>query len=254
MKPIEPMEALLAEALPDEAGWQYEPKWDGFRCVAMRDGDDVLLWSKSGKPLGRYFPEIVVMLGRLKAKRFVIDGELLVSSDGAVAFDALQQRLHPAESRIRKLAAATPAMFMAFDCLAVGDTMLGDEPLETRRKMLEKLVGGEPEPMLLLSPATADRDTALGWLERGGGALDGVIAKRLADPYQPGKRAMLKRKYEFGSRGLVSAMYSAQLLKPSPSKSPNAPLSPVALKASRPLARSQVSGKPSPSESSVVST
>ena len=212
MKPIKPMEALLAEALPDEPGWQYEPKWDGFRCIAVRDGDEVLLWSKSGKPLARYFPEVAAMLGRLKADRFVIDGELLVSTGGAVAFDALQQRLHPAESRVRKLSAETPAMFMAFDCLALGDTIFASEPLETRRKSLEQLVGGEAEPMLMLSPATADRKTALGWLDRGGGALDGVIAKRLADAYQPGKRAMVKVKqrrtadcvvggFRYGSKG-----------------------------------------------------
>ena len=194
MEPIEPMEALLAEQLPDEADWQYEPKWDGFRCIAVRDGDAVLLWSKSGKPLGRYFPEVVAMLGRLNTEKFVIDGELLVATNGAVAFDALQQRLHPAESRVRKLAADAPAMFMAFDCLAIGETMLAAEPLAKRREMLEKLVGGESEPMLLLSPATADRETALGWLDRGGGALDGVIAKRLGDPYQAGKRAMVKVK------------------------------------------------------------
>ncbi len=212
MKPIEPMEALLAEALPDGKGWQFEPKWDGFRCIAIRDGDDIVLWSKSGKPLGRYFPEIEAMLGRLNAKSFVIDGELLVATDGAVAFDALQQRLHPAESRVRKLAAATPAMFMAFDCLASGGKALADEPLRNRREALEKLLAGETEAMLLLSPVTDDRSTAMGWLNRGGGALDGVIAKRVDEPYQPGKRAMIKVKqrrtadcvvggFRYGSKG-----------------------------------------------------
>ena len=188
------MEALLAEALPDEPGWQFEPKWDGFRCVAVRDGADVVLWSKTGKPLGRYFPEIVSMLGRIRAKKFVLDGELLISSGGAVSFDALQLRLHPAASRIAKLSAATPAMLLAFDCLAVGDKLFAAEPLATRRAALEKLLAKEEEPMLLLSPATGDRDEALGWLDRGGGALDGVIAKRRDDPYAPGKRAMVKVK------------------------------------------------------------
>ena len=194
MDPIAPMEALLADALPDEAGWQFEPKWDGFRCIAVRDGASVDLWSKSGKPLGRYFPEVVAMLGRLKARRFVIDGELLISTAGAVSFDALQMRLHPAESRILKLSAATPAMLVAFDCLAAGGRLLGSAPLADRRTALETLLAKEGEAALVLSPATSDRDEALGWLDRGGGALDGVIAKRLADAYQPGKRAMVKVK------------------------------------------------------------
>jgi ATP-dependent DNA ligase len=188
------MEALLAEQLPDGEGWQFEPKWDGFRCIAARDGDSVELWSKSGKPLARYFPEVAAMLGRLKARRFVIDGELLISSGGAVAFDSLQLRLHPAESRIRKLSAATPAMLLAFDCLMIGSKSLAGEPLAMRRAALEDMLAREQEPMLLLSPATADRDRALGWLDRGGGALDGVIAKRTDDPYRPGKRAMVKVK------------------------------------------------------------
>ena len=194
MTPIEPMEALLAEELPEGPGWQFEPKWDGFRCIAVRSGSEVELWSKSGKPLGRYFPEVVAMFGRLRAREFILDGELLIVSGGAVSFDALQLRLHPAESRIRKLSAATPAMFMAFDCLATGKTMLGPEPLAKRRAALEKLLAAEREIDLRLSPATPDRDRAIGWLERTGGALDGVIAKRLDQPYQPGERAMIKVK------------------------------------------------------------
>ena len=191
---IAPMEALLAEELPDEPGWQYEPKWDGFRCNAARDGGEVELWSKSGKPLARYFPEIAAMLGRLKAKRFVIDGELLIATHGAIAFDALQLRLHPAASRVARLAAETPAMFMAFDCLAVGKKMLAGEALAVRRSALEQLLAREAEPALLLSPATTQREEAVGWLARTGGALDGVIAKRLDQPYRPGERAMIKVK------------------------------------------------------------
>ena len=191
---IEPMEALLAEELPRGPGWQYEPKWDGFRCLAVRAGDEVALWSKSGKPLARYFPEVAPMLGGLQEQRFIIDGELLIAAHGAVAFDALQLRLHPAESRIRKLAAETPAMLMAFDCLAVGNDLLAGQPLSERRKRLEKLVGSAGEEGLLISPATEDRAQAVGWLKRGGGALDGVIAKRLDQPYQPGERAMVKVK------------------------------------------------------------
>jgi ATP-dependent DNA ligase len=194
MTAIAPMEALLAEELPDGPGWQYEPKWDGFRCIAVRNGSDVELWSKSGKPLARYFPEVAAMLGRLSAKRLVLDGELLIASGGAIAFEALQLRLHPAASRVTRLAAETPAMLMAFDCLAVGRKLLASHPLFDRRAELEQLLAKEAEPMLLLSPATLDRGVALGWLERTGGALDGVIAKRLDQAYRPGERAMIKVK------------------------------------------------------------
>jgi ATP-dependent DNA ligase len=194
MNIIAPMEALLAEELPQGAGWQYEPKWDGFRCIAVRQSGDVELWSKSGKPLARYFPEIAAMFGRLKVRRFVLDGELLIATGGGIAFDALQLRLHPAASRVAKLAAATPAMFMAFDCLALGGKVLANRSLADRRAELEQLLAKESEPMLLLSPATLDRDEALVWLERSGGALDGVIAKRLDQTYQSGERAMVKVK------------------------------------------------------------
>ena len=194
MTPIAPMEALLAEELPHGAGWQYEPKWDGFRCIAVRSGGDVQLWSKSGKPLARYFPEVAAIVGRLKAREFILDGELLIVSGGIVSFEALQLRLHPAESRVRKLAAATPAMMMTFDVLALGKKSLASEPLSERRAALAKMLAAECEPDLQLSPATRDREDALGWLERTGGALDGVIAKRLDLPYRPGERAMVKVK------------------------------------------------------------
>ncbi|MFL6779586.1 MAG: ATP-dependent DNA ligase [Sphingomicrobium sp.] len=194
MSAIAPMEALLAEALPEGPGWQYEPKWDGFRCIAARDSHDIQLWSKSGKPLARYFPEVAAMFGRLKTRRFVIDGELLIASGGAISFEALQLRLHPAASRVARLAAETPAMFMAFDCLASGKKMLAHAPLSDRRAALEQILAKESEPSLRLSPATSDRDMALGWLDRGGGALDGVIAKRLDQAYRPGERAMVKVK------------------------------------------------------------
>jgi len=194
MTPIEPMEALLAEELPAGEGWQYEPKWDGFRCIAVRSGGKVDLWSKSGKPLGRYFPEVADMFARLDATEFVLDGELLIVTGGAVSFDALQLRLHPAESRVRKLAAKTPAVFMAFDCLAAGKAMLASKPFDERREALEKLLAKQSASSLFLSPKTGSRDVALGWLERTGGALDGVIAKRLDLPYRPGERAMVKVK------------------------------------------------------------
>ncbi|QIK97061.1 ATP-dependent DNA ligase [Sphingomonas sp. HDW15A] len=194
MHAIAPMEALLAQELPTEPGWQFEPKWDGFRCIAVRDGGEVALWSKSGKPLGRYFPDVVEMIGRMKAKRFVIDGELLIASGDTVSFDALQLRLHPAASRVAKLAEATPASFMAFDCLASESTILATETLAVRRAALEKLLAAEKNPGIFLSPATTVPKKALGWLERSGGALDGVIAKRLDEPYRSGERAMIKVK------------------------------------------------------------
>jgi ATP-dependent DNA ligase len=193
-KPIPPMEALLADRLPDGDGWQYEPKWDGFRCIAVRDGGDVRMWSKSGKMLDRYFPEIAAMLGRLRTRLFTIDGELVIQLGDEQSFEALQARLHPAESRVRRLASETPAQFIAFDLLALGKASLIGKPLAKRRAALEKMLAKEKEPALILSPETDDRDEAAGWLERSGGALDGVVAKRLGDPYRPGDRAMVKVK------------------------------------------------------------
>ncbi len=190
------MEALLAAELPEGDGWQYEPKWDGFRCLARRDGDEVMLTSKSGKPLARYFPEVVEFLRRVREKQFILDGELIISAGDALSFGALQLRLHPAESRIRKLSAATPAELMAFDLLEAGGKPLLDQPLDERRRALESFFTKNRVPGLQLSPATTDRGTALGWLERSGGALDGVIAKRLDLEYRSGERAMIKVKQQ----------------------------------------------------------
>ncbi len=190
------MEALLAAELPEGDGWQYEPKWDGFRCLAKRDGDEVTLTSKSGKPLARYFPEVVEMLRNLKERRFVLDGELIISVGDTLSFDALQLRLHPAESRVRRLANETPAQFMAFDLLEVGGRTLSDKPLSARREALEKFLRKNETPSLNLSPVTRDRSTALRWLKRSGGALDGVIAKRLDLEYRSGERAMIKVKQQ----------------------------------------------------------
>src|SRR5918997_125097 len=128
-QPLAPMEALLAAELPAGEGWQFEPKWDGFRCLARRDGDEVTLTSKSGKPLGRYFPEVVAMFGALKDRQFLLDGELIIPVGAVLSFDALQLRLHPAESRIRKLSQETPAELMAFDLLELGGKSLLTEPL-----------------------------------------------------------------------------------------------------------------------------
>lgn len=179
------MEALLAAELPLGGGWQFEPKWDGFRCLARRDGDEVGLTSKSGKPLARYFPEVVAMLARLKERDFLLDGELIIAVGNALSFDALQLRLHPAESRIRKLAEQTPAELMLFDLLAMDGEALDDRPLSERRTALEEFHRRNAVRGLHLSPITCDRETALEWLERSGSALDGVIAKRLDQDYPP---------------------------------------------------------------------
>ena len=191
---IAPMEALLAEELPEGEGWQYEPKWDGFRCLARRDGGRVELISKSGKPLARYFPDVVDRLAGTRDSRFLVDGELIIPVGDSLSFEALQLRLHPAESRVRKLAAQSPAELMLFDLLERDGQSLMAEPLEARRAALEDFVAGNPVAGLPLSPATAARSAALGWLKRSGGALDGVIAKRLDLDYRPGERAMIKVK------------------------------------------------------------
>jgi ATP-dependent DNA ligase len=190
------MEAQLVDDLPDEPGWQFEPKWDGFRCLAFRAGDAIELRAKSGKPLARYFPEMTAALrGLAPADRFVLDGELVIPTGDTFSFNALQMRLHPAESRIRKLAVETPAVLIAFDLLATpGETLL-QAPLLERRDALEgffqQIAAGDS---VRLSPYTRDLAEARSWLESSGGALDGVIAKRLDGSYQTGERAMLKVK------------------------------------------------------------
>jgi ATP-dependent DNA ligase len=190
------MEAKLVESLPSDPGWQFEPKWDGFRCLAFRDGNKVELRAKSGKTLSRYFPEVIAALGDLPVQRFAIDGELAVPVGASLSFDALQMRLHPAESRVRKLAGETPAVLVLFDCLLdSGGRSLLDTALRQRREALEEFFESLPAPGLLrLSPYTRSREEAQRWLDRAGGALDGVIAKRIDGPYVSGERAMLKVK------------------------------------------------------------
>ena len=182
------------EQLPDEPGWRFEPKWDGFRCIAVRAGETVDLWSRSGKPLGRYFPEVAARLQGLASGHFTLDGELVVPTPEGLSFDALSQRLHPAESRIRKLAAGTPALLIVFDLLEEADEDLRPLPLAERRARLEHFTRRNQVPVLHVSPQSEDREEALGWLQRSGGALDGVIAKRADQPYRAGERAMLKVK------------------------------------------------------------
>ena len=190
------MEARLVDELPEEPGWQFEPKWDGFRCLAFCAGEEIELRAKSGKPLTRYFPEMAAVLRGLPPSGFVLDGELAIPVGETFSFDALQMRLHPAESRIKKLAAEIPAILFAFDLLAPGDgESLLQTPLLQRRAALEaffRSIG--PVEAVRLSPFTRDVAEARRWLEASGGALDGVIAKRLDDTYQPGERAMLKVK------------------------------------------------------------
>jgi ATP-dependent DNA ligase len=191
------MDARSAEQLPTRKGpWQYEPKWDGFRCLAFKAGDAVELQAKSGKPLGRYFPEVIAFLRQLRIAQFVLDGELVIESEGRFSFDALQMRLHPAQSRIRKLADETPARFIAFDLLAdINGKALRDEPLRARRKALELLITkAGVSDRLDISPVTLDRRRAERWLEAAGGETDGVVAKQLDGPYLPGERTMIKVK------------------------------------------------------------
>ena len=196
---LPPMEARLVAGIPSGDDWQFEPKWDGFRCLAFRDGDELALRSKSGQPFERYFPEIVARLQALDARRFVLDGELVVGVDGALSFDDLLQRIHPAESRVRLLARERPATFWVFDLLvdAAGKALL-DAPLAERRTALEDFARRSIPPddaRLRLSPATRARSEVDAWYARVGGALDGIVAKRLDAPYRAGARdAALKVK------------------------------------------------------------
>ena len=191
---LSPMEAKLVADLPEEAGWQFEPKWDGFRALGFRDGKHVEILSKSGKSLARYFPEIVAMIAAVKRERFTLDGELILPIGGILSFDALQARLHPAASRIEKLSRETPAQLMLFDCLMLDGVDLVGEPLAKRRLALERFHARHGSAALLLSDRTEKIDAAQAWLARSGGALDGVVAKRIDEPYRPGERAMLKVK------------------------------------------------------------
>lgn len=188
-----PMEAKLVEELPREGRWQFEPKWDGFRCLSYRDGTQVALMSKSGKPLGRYFPEIVEAALQTAPERWVLDGELVLPGEDGLAFDKLQMRLHPAASRITKLSRETPAELVLFDCLQLGDDLVIARPLAERRKLLERFANTMPD-QFRLSPQTGDLAVAENWLQRSGAALDGIIAKPRDGPYASGERAMLKRK------------------------------------------------------------
>jgi ATP-dependent DNA ligase len=188
--PIEPMEARSATTIPKGVEWIYEPKWDGFRCIAFRDGDDVALQSKSGQPLERYFPEVVQAVLRIPTKAFVLDGEIAIQLEDRFDFDALLQRIHPAASRVRRLSLETPAQYYVFDQLADGSDPLFKSRLEERRAHLEAFAAKNFDDSndIQLSPATRDIQQAHQWLSGGTKWFDGVIAKRAAAPYRFGER------------------------------------------------------------------
>ena len=189
------MLSSAAEALPDGPGWQFEPKWDGFRTLVFRDGDELLLQSRDEKSMNRYFPELLAPLANVLPERCVVDGEIVIVGDAGLDFEALLLRIHPAASRVQLLAAQSPASFVAWDLLALGDEDLRDVPLAKRRELLERVLG-RATPPVHLSPATRDRVLAEDWFRRFEGAgLDGVMAKRLDAPYRPGERTMLKVKH-----------------------------------------------------------
>jgi ATP-dependent DNA ligase len=194
--PVAPMLAKRVDALPDGGDWIFEPKWDGFRVLVFRDGDELLLQSRDEKPLDRYFPELEAPLRAQLPPRCVLDGELVIATAHGLDFEALQQRIHPAASRVALLARSTPTSVVFFDLLCEGERDLRGRPFRERRAALERLLG-RAEPPLHLTPATTDRGVAADWFRRFEGAgLDGVIAKPDGASYQPGKRAMWKVKHE----------------------------------------------------------
>lgn len=194
MPPVKPMLAKLVARIPP--GMQYEAKWDGFRAIVHRDGDEVVIGSRTGKPLSRYFPEVVTAVRDNLPERCVVDGEIVVAHEGRLDFDRLSERIHPADSRVRLLAEQTPAALVAFDLLALGDDSLLDTPQADRRRVLEAALAGASAPVYL-APATTDPARTAEWFQRYEGAgLDGVVAKPLDAPYRPDTRAMYKIKHE----------------------------------------------------------
>ena len=190
------MLAKRVSELPAEGGWIFEPKWDGFRALIFRDGEDVFIQSRDAKPLGRYYPELIEPLKAQLPERCVLDGEIVIVRPGGLDFDALQLRLHPAESRVRTLSAQIPASVVFFDILCLGDRDLREAPFQERRALLKSMLG-HARPPLHLTPSTTDHATAMDWFKRFEGAgLDGVMAKQASGTYQPDKRVMLKVKHE----------------------------------------------------------
>jgi len=193
--PLAPMLSSAADALPGGEGWQFEPKWDGFRTLVFRDGDEILLQSRDERPMNRYFPELVAPLARTLPERCVVDGEIVIVGPDGLDFEALLLRIHPAASRVKLLSEQAPASFVAWDLLALGDEDLRQAPLAVRRERLEQVLA-EAASSVHLSPATRDRSRAEDWFRRFEGAgLDGVMAKRLDAPYRAGERTMIKVKH-----------------------------------------------------------
>ena len=202
MPPVKPMLAKSVARIPP--GMHYEAKWDGFRAIVFRDGGEIELGSRTGKPLTRYFPELVEALKERVPERCVLDGEIVIARDGRLDFDALSERIHPAESRVRTLAERTPASFVAFDLLALADESLLDVPLGDRRALLERALSEATAPVHL-APATTDIEVAQRWFEQYEGAgLDGVVAKPLDLRYRPDERAMFKIKHERTADAVVA--------------------------------------------------
>jgi len=194
--PLAPMLSSAADALPGGDGWQFEPKWDGFRTLVFRDGAEILLQSRDEKPMNRYFPEVIAPLAAALPERSVVDGEIVIVGAHGLDFEALLLRIHPAASRVKLLAEQSPASFVVWDLLALGDEDLREAPLAVRRERLERVLRGDT-PAVRLSPATRDRALAEDWFRRFEGAgLDGVMAKRLDEPYRPGERTMIKVKHQ----------------------------------------------------------
>jgi len=195
LPPVDPMLAKLASALPAGEGWLFEPKWDGFRALVFRDRDEIYTQSREARPLDRYFPELAPAFRRHLPERCVVDGEIVIATPHGLDFDALQLRLHPAQSRVQKLAHESPASFVAFDLIALGDHDLRALPQEERRARLEQALE-KTAPPVHLTPMTRERALAAEWFTRFEGAgLDGVMAKRPEAPYEPGKRVMIKVKH-----------------------------------------------------------
>ncbi len=195
MPPLEPMLARAVPDLPDQGDWLYEPKWDGFRAIVSRDGDEMTVQSRDRKPLERYFPELLDPLRKALPQRCVVDGEIVIAADGVLAFEALLLRIHPAASRVALLAEQSPASFVAWDLLALDEEGLLAVPQAERRGLLESVLGDVHAPVFM-TPMTRDRELAADWFARFEGAgLDGVIAKDASAAYEPGKRRMLKIKH-----------------------------------------------------------
>jgi ATP-dependent DNA ligase len=194
--PVKPMLAKLSRDLPEGEGLFYEPKWDGFRCIAFRDGDNIELGSRNERPMNRYFPELVESLKANLPERCVVDGEMVIANEKGLDFDALQMRIHPAASRVKMLAAETPSSFVAFDLLALDNRDLRETPFGERRAELEKIAKGF-KPPVYVTPVTTDVGTAENWFNRFEGAgLDGVVVKRTDLPYCEDQRVMVKVKHQ----------------------------------------------------------